>query len=37
MKNSVKEIRNALASIGNRGNQMEKIIGDMKDRNLEMM
>lgn len=29
-------MRNALESIGNRADQMEDIINDLKDRNLEM-
>ena len=37
MKNSIKEIKNKPASIGNRAGQMVKRISDTEDRNLEMM
>ena len=37
MQNSIKEIENELVSTGNRADQMEERISDLKDRNLEMM
>ena len=37
MKNSIKEIKNELASIGNRVEQTEKKISDSENRNVEMM
>ena len=36
MKNSIKEIKNEVKTIGNRAEQIEEIISDIKDRNLEM-
>ena len=36
MKNSVKEIKNELASTGNRADQMQERISCIQDRNLEM-
>ena len=33
MKNSIKDIMNELASLGNRADQMEKIISDTENRN----
>lgn len=35
MMNSIKEIKNDIASTGNRANQMEERTSDSKDRNLE--
>ena len=37
MKNSIKGIKNELASIGNRVEQTEKKISDSENRNVEMM
>ena len=37
MKNLIKEIKNELANIGNRADQIEESISDIKGRNLEMM
>ena len=37
MKSSIKEIKNELAILGNRTQQMEERIGDIKYKNLEMM
>ena len=37
MKTLIKQTRNELASIGNRADQMEKRISDIKDQNREMM
>ena len=36
MKNSIKEIKNELLSIGNRADQMQERISYIKDRNIEM-
>ena len=36
MKNSIKEIKNELASTGNRMDWLEERISNIKDRNLEM-
>ena len=37
MQNSLKEMTNGLASLGNRADQIEERISDIEDRNLEMM
>lgn len=37
MNHSIKENRNKLLSIRNRANQIEERIGDIGDKNLEMM
>lgn len=37
LKNTAKEMKNELVSLGSRGHQMEEIISDTEDRNLEMM
>lgn len=37
MKNSIKRDQEWTTSIENRANQMEKWIGDIEDRNIEMM
>lgn len=36
LKNSLKEMKDVIASLGYRADQMEKIISDIRDRNLEM-
>ena len=37
MKNTLKEMKNEKASLGNRADQMEERIGDIKDRNPEII
>ena len=36
IKNTLQELKNEIASLGNRADQMEERIGDIKDRNLEI-
>ena len=37
LKNLIKEMKNELASVGNRADQIGERISDIEDRNLEMM